>query len=200
MAAEDVTEPTLATMLQEYGIGDRIRALRLGRKMGLVELGQHTSLSPSLLSKIERGRVCPPLGTLLRIAMVFSVGLEHFFADDQSRHVIAVSRAGERKRFPSHVDGPEPVYTFESLDFAATDRASNSYLASFNEESSSESEPHVHDGFETIYVIEGALTLSIGNRSIDLGEGDSIYFDSTLPHAYRRRGEGPCRVLVVTVP
>jgi quercetin dioxygenase-like cupin family protein len=187
-------------MLQEYGIGERVRALRLGRKMGLVELGQHTSLSPSLLSKIERGRVCPPLGTLLRIAMVFSVGLEHFFTDDQSRQVIAVSRAGERKRFPSSGDHQSPVYTFESLDFAATDRVSNSYLAYFDGESAKESEPHVHDGFETIYVIEGALTLSFGSRSIDLGEGDSVYFDSTLPHGYRRSGEGSCRVLVVTVP
>ena len=71
---------TLQQGLGEYGVGAKIRALRLKKKMGLVELGKHTGLSPALLSKIERGRLFPTLPTLLRIALVFSVGLEFFFA------------------------------------------------------------------------------------------------------------------------
>lgn len=71
---------TLQTGLSEYAIGEKIRALRLKKKMGLVELGKHSGLSPALLSKIERGRLFPTLPTLLRIALVFSVGLEFFFA------------------------------------------------------------------------------------------------------------------------
>jgi transcriptional regulator with XRE-family HTH domain len=47
---------TLADGLKTYAIGEKIRALRLRKKMGLVELGQHTGLSPALLSKIERGK------------------------------------------------------------------------------------------------------------------------------------------------
>jgi transcriptional regulator with XRE-family HTH domain len=71
---------TLQEALQGYAIGEKVRALRLKKKMGLVELGQHTGLSPALLSKIERGRLFPTLPTLLRIALVFSVGLEFFFS------------------------------------------------------------------------------------------------------------------------
>ena len=71
---------TLKTGLDEYGIGAKIRGLRLKKKMGLVELGQHTGLSPALLSKIERGQMFPTLPTLLRIALVFSLGLDYFFA------------------------------------------------------------------------------------------------------------------------
>ena len=63
----------------------KIRALRLKKKMGLVELGRHTGLSPALLSKIERGRLFPTLPTLLRVALVFSVGLEFFFAGSRGR-------------------------------------------------------------------------------------------------------------------
>ena len=48
------------------------------KKLGLAQLGEHTGLSPALLSKIERGNLFPTLPTLLRIAMVFGVGLEHF--------------------------------------------------------------------------------------------------------------------------
>ena len=48
---------TLEEGLRDYGIGAKVRALRLKKKMGLVELGQHTGLSPALLSKLERGRL-----------------------------------------------------------------------------------------------------------------------------------------------
>ena len=49
---------TLEAGLSDYAIGAKIRALRLKKKMGLVELGQHSGLSPALLSKLERGRLC----------------------------------------------------------------------------------------------------------------------------------------------
>ena len=70
---------TLTAGLQKYAIGEKLRRLRLRKKMGLVELGRHTGLSAAMLSKIECGRLFPTLPTLLRIAMVFNVGLEHFF-------------------------------------------------------------------------------------------------------------------------
>src|SRR5436190_11740732 len=69
---------TLSSGLQQYQIGPKLRSLRLRKKLGLVELGSHTGLSAAMLSKIERGVLFPTLPTLLRIAMVFNVGLEHF--------------------------------------------------------------------------------------------------------------------------
>jgi transcriptional regulator with XRE-family HTH domain len=75
--------PTLREGLKAYGIGPKIRSIRLKKKMGLVELGRHSGLSPAMLSKIERGQLFPTLPTLLRIAMVFSVGLDYFIGDEQ---------------------------------------------------------------------------------------------------------------------
>ena len=60
--------PTLREGLKAYAIGPKIRAIRLKKKIGLVELGKHTGLSPAMLSKIERGQLFPTLPTLLRIA------------------------------------------------------------------------------------------------------------------------------------
>src|SRR5688572_31194255 len=91
---------TLQKGLSEYAIGPRIRELRLKKKMGLVVLGQHSGLSPALLSKIERGRLFPTLPTLLRIALVFSVDLEFFFAGSRHKPVIAVVRKALRVRLP----------------------------------------------------------------------------------------------------
>src|SRR5919112_4282715 len=105
---------TLKTGLNGYAIGAKIRALRLRKKMGLVELGQHTGLSPALLSKIERGRLFPTLPTLLRIALVFSVGLEFFFAGTREKPLVAIVRKDQRVTLPDRQDGKEMSYRFES--------------------------------------------------------------------------------------
>src|SRR5215218_11431307 len=105
---------TLNTGLQAYGIGAKIRTLRLKKKMGLVELGKHTGLSPALLSKLERGRLFPTLPTLLRIALVFSVGLEFFFAEAREKPLIAVVRKAERVRLPERPGAGPSAYRFES--------------------------------------------------------------------------------------
>ena len=122
---------TLAKGLGRYAIGEKLRALRLKKKIGLVELGRHTGLSAAMLSKIERGKLYPTLPTLLRIALVFSVGLEYFFSDDQKRRVLAIVRRAERKRFPERPDGRDVSFYFESLDFAAVERKLNAYYAEF---------------------------------------------------------------------
>src|SRR5690242_18783864 len=122
---------TLEETLRPYSIGEKLRTLRLKKSLGLVELGKHTGLSPAMLSKLERGRLYPTLPTLMRIAMVFGVGLDFFFTDERKRHVVAVVRKNERIRFPDNPAGPSIAYMFESLDFRATERKLNGYFAEF---------------------------------------------------------------------
>ena len=107
---------TLVDGLERYHIGAKLRALRLKKKVGLVQLGQHTGLSPALLSKVERGRLFPTLPTLLRIALVFGVGLEHFFVTHEEPQPVIVRRK-DRLKFPSHPGTKAPAYHFESLDY-----------------------------------------------------------------------------------
>src|SRR3954464_3271736 len=102
--------PTLREGLKSYGIGPRIRALRLQKKLGLVELGRHTGLSAAMLSKVERGLLFPTLPTLLRIAMVFNVGLEHFFSSGSDGPQVAVIRKRDRVRLPDRAGGKTPAY------------------------------------------------------------------------------------------
>ena len=122
---------TLAAGLEHYRIGAKIRALRVDKKMGQVQLAQHTQLSPALLSKIERGQLFPTLPTLFRIAMVFGVGLDHFFVDSAQRPLVAVTRGTDRLRLPDRPGEAPPTYLFESLNFPATDRKLDVYLAEF---------------------------------------------------------------------
>lgn len=190
---------TLADGLGQYGIGAKIRALRQAKKLGLVQLGEHTGLSPAMLSKIERGQLIPTLPTLLRIAMVFGVGLDHFFAEPPDRPKVAVVRKSERLRLPDRPREEVPSYFFESLDFPVTDRKLQAFYAEFPA-SENESKPHQHDGAELVYVLKGRLALSIAGSDFVLDEGDAIYFDSGAPHSYRCEEPVPCSAIVVTAP
>lgn len=186
-------EDTIADRLRHYGIGTRIKALRVAKGIGLVELGRHSGLSAGLLSKIERDLMIPPLPTLLRIAMVFGVGLEHFF-NQLARPRAVVVRKRDRLRLPDDPRRGSPAYLFESLDYPATDQPMEAYLAEFHSISS----PHSHFGPELIYVTKGKLTVELGDEVFDLSAGDSMNFDPTYPHTYRPR-DGAISIAVIVV-
>jgi transcriptional regulator with XRE-family HTH domain len=191
---------TLQDGLNDYEIGAKVRALRLKKKIGLVDLGKHTGLSPALLSKIERGRLFPTLPTLLRIALVFGVGLEYFFAGAREQPLIAVTRKAQRVELPERPGARDVAYRFASLEYSATERRFNSYYAEFLPLAPEKLRPHEHTGVEFIYVIQGTLSVHINGEEHALDAGDAIYFDATLPHAYRRSGGRLCSAVVVTAP
>lgn len=194
-----VTE-TISEGLGRYSIGEKLRALRLRKSMGLVELGKHTGLSAALLSKLERGKLFPTLPTLLRIAMVFGVGLDFFFTDDRKRRVVGVVRKKDRVRFPERPGKTDVSYYFESLDYKATERKLSAFLADFEELPPEKMKAHTHAGVEFLFVIKGTLAMKIGSDDYVLEAEDAIYFDSGLQHTYRRLNPKPCTALIVTVP
>lgn len=187
---------TLTSELERYRIGPRIKALRLRKKMGLVQLGEHTGLSSAMLSKIERGQLFPTLPTLLRIALVFGVDLDHFFSKQGPR--VAVTRKGERLRLPIPAGTAEPAYLFESLNFPLAERRIEGFLAEFPV-GAPPSEPHRHGVEEFLYVLVGRLSVTVDDEETALAAGDAMAFASDAPHSYRRLGSGPCTALVVTV-
>jgi transcriptional regulator with XRE-family HTH domain len=191
-----MTSPTLERGLRAYGVAGKLRALRLRKKLRLVELAKHTGLSAAMLSKLERGQLFPTLPTLLRIALVFGVGLDHFFAASASRKSFGIVRRRERTRFAERLGGRDAAWEFECLDFAATERRLNAYLSIFHEVA--KPRPHQHDGGEFIHVLKGALVVRIAGEEHTLHDGDSIYFDATQSHAYSSAGARDCEALVVT--
>jgi transcriptional regulator with XRE-family HTH domain len=189
---------TIVDGLEPYRVGEKIRTLRLRKSMGLVELGNHTGLSPAMLSKLERGKLFPTLPTLLRIALVFGVGLEHFFTDERKRHVVSIVRKKERLRFPESPGGGPVAYHFESLDFKTTERKLNAFYAEFEEMPAEKVRQHQHPGIEVLYLVSGRLEITIGSDGFQLAAGDAMYFDSSVRHGYRRLSKTACTGVVVT--
>jgi len=182
--------------IETYEIGAKIRRLRKKKDLSLMKLGEHTGTSAGLLSKIETGRLIPTLPTLMRIATVFGVGLDHFFENESEQPKAALVRAKDRVRLPNRTDGHAPTYWFECLDFPVTNRRMDAYLATFKPGARA-TEPHKHAGAEVIYVIAGSLLVTFENETILLDKGDSTYFDATFPHSYRQQGKAACCAVVV---
>jgi transcriptional regulator with XRE-family HTH domain len=191
--------PTLSQGLQSYGIGDKLRALRLKRKLGLVELGRHTRLSAGLLSKLERNKMVPTLPTLMRIALVYGVGLDFFFNTAAPQRALGIVRAEERRRFPERMGGRDVAWEFECLDFTATERLMNAYHVRFRQ-AAARPRLHHHGGAEFLYLLSGRLAIVVAGVEQVLSTGDAMYFDSSQPHGYRRLSARAPEALVVTVP
>ena len=191
---------TIERVLSSYELGRKLRLLRLRKKIALADLGRHTGLSPSLLSQLENGKMIPTLPTLARIAMVFNVGLDHFFGDKSGRKLFSIVRAGERMRFPERPDMPAPSYFFECLTLATQAKGIQAYLAEFPPRDSADPAGHFHDGTEFVFVLEGSLSVRFQGELHELNAGDSLLLDSSEPHSYRGSGATGARAVVVTAP
>ena len=165
--------------------------------MGLVELGQHTGLSPALLSKIERGRLFPTLPTLLRIALVFSVGLEFFFAGARDKPLVAMVRKTSACVFPIvRARTGRPTGSSRSTIPAPngvsirTTRIFSRARAALQTHGHAGGRIHLHAGRDARRPYRGRRARA-RSRRLDV-------FRFERPHAYRRSGGRTCSAIVVT--
>lgn len=187
----------LRSELGRYSIGQKLKALRLRRSMGLLQLGQRTGLSPALLSKIENNKLVPTVPTLLRIALVFGVALDHFFQNEQRQRVVSITRKDDSEKSVLAEPGSDNCYHLTRLDLGSGERKFQPYLAEYYPDKEARVKPHMHQGVEFIHILCGTLQLLVGADEHILQQGDSIYFDSNLRHAYRSMGEEKCLALTV---
>jgi transcriptional regulator with XRE-family HTH domain len=198
VANSQIDPASAESFIAEKRIGERIKRLRLKKSMGLVELGRHTGLSASFLSQLETGRVVPTLRNLARVAMVFSKDLSYFF-ESEPHTLFRIHRKKERVRLPqTGVD--DPTYYFESLGYMVPDRQLDPYYAEFVPlKKNIEVRPHVHPGYEFLYILEGELEIRHADKTHVLTPGDGVYFDASTPHGYRCAGKSAAHAIIVTM-
>ena len=186
------------SLIETKFIGDRIRRLRLKRSMGLVELGRRTGLSASFLSQLETGRVVPTLRNLSRIALVFSKDLSYFFQESKQNNFKTL-RAKDRVRLPLG-DKSDPSLISESMSALIPDRSLVPCIADFLPGSDKEPFlPHVFNGHEFVYIVEGSLVLNTEPETQVLEAGDIAWVDGATKRNYRSK-DGPARALIITCP
>jgi transcriptional regulator with XRE-family HTH domain len=187
--------------VKKLHIGKKIRDLR--KKAGLVlqDLSDRTGLSKPLLSQIEKGVVSPPIATLLKISKALNVNIGFFFQDNTLEEKVVLVRKDESKVIDSRFFGREESgYYYEALAYKKSKKYMEPFLVEFKRKRVDQLSYFSHDGEEFIYLLEGTLEFRTEDQQYILQPGDSLYFESSAPHAYRAMGRRNARALTVVYP
>lgn len=164
-------------------VGEKIKKLRGEKGMSLQELADRSGFSSALLSQVENHLVSPPLGTLSKIAAAMDVEISYFFEETREAPYTIVRR-DERKNISRVASkmGVKYGYSYESLAFDKKGRHMEPFLVTLEHATRKDSHAYSHDGEEFIFVLEGKMGVTLGEHTDVLEPGDSIYFDSIIPH------------------
>jgi transcriptional regulator with XRE-family HTH domain len=184
-------------------LGVRLKQRRLEAGLTLAALAEQAGFGKAYLSRIENGKKVPPIGSLARIASVLGIEAASLLSDNalasqaqkaqQSwRGASLVKRADKR---PTVMGGSAFGYDYLSLTDATTGRALQPFLFTFPDKV----DKFVffeHEGEEMMHVLTGRVEWQVGVDKFILEPGDTLHFDSRIPH----RGHalsGPATALVV---
>jgi len=183
---------------EEIRVGEKIKIMREQKGLSLKDVADMTGFSTALLSQMENHLVSPSLGTIIKLARAFGVRVGDFLGETQGEPFTIV-RKDERKkisRFASK-EGVKYGYAYESLGFDKKDRHMEPFIVTLEPATVKASKTSVHDGEEFIFVLEGEMEVILGNHTDVLYPGDSIYYDSTIPHRVQCHQDRVARILAV---
>lgn len=180
-------------------VGERIRAFREKQNLSLADLCERTGLDMDFLAAVETEDRYPSLGPLLKIARALGLRLGTFLDDQVSRDplIVRVAERSQELAMHQHGDTP-PSHTYHSLGRGKTDRHMEPFFIEMTPEDETDAETALssHEGEEFIVVVTGQLKLVFGRETSILGPGDSIYFNSVVPHNVSATG-GPASIYAV---
>ena len=177
-------------------LGELIRGARQGRYT-VEELASLADVSSGLISQIERGAGNPSFVTLSKLAYALELPLGAFFQGldgEQGTERMVVRRDKRRK-----LELPHEGLTYELL----TPPAQRSFViltTTLRPGFQNQERPFVHPGQEAIHVVRGTVHIYVQEREFVLADGDTITYDSSMPHWWRNRSDEPVDVIGVVTP
>jgi transcriptional regulator with XRE-family HTH domain len=179
-------------------VGQRIRTFMEQQELSLEDLVQRTGLELGALTTIVEEDVYPSLGPLLKIARALDVRLGTFLDDQISKDPLVIRRQ-ERKEELSMLRGKDkPVaLRFYSLGSGKSDRHMDPFYVELLPESEKSKDLSSHEGEEFIVVYAGRVEVTYGTEAYVLEAGDSIYYNSIVPHYVSCKGAQPAAIYAV---
>ncbi|MGB3801114.1 MAG: helix-turn-helix domain-containing protein [Lewinella sp.] len=177
-------------------IGPRLRKLRRQQKRSQQEVADAIGITKGMVSKVETGRSIPTLPLLFRYLDALDCPAGDFFAelDKQPAPPYVHRRAGAAEPIERELASRGFDY-LQLLSGEGPDFALRAVLLTV--ESGSRRERVTTDAFEFKYVLSGALDYEIGDHTLHLETGDTLFYDGRIPHVPRNHGPEPARMLVV---
>ncbi|MBN2111147.1 MAG: helix-turn-helix transcriptional regulator [Methanosarcinaceae archaeon] len=190
-------------MPEKNKIGSKIHQLREAYNMSVEELAETSNTSTELIEQLENGALVPSLAPLLQIARALGVRLGTFL-DDMPHSSPVVVRSG-RSESVLHFSGNCDKCNTSTLEFFSlaadkADRHMEPFLIDVHPPGSDEEKLSSHEGEEFIYVLKGEIEVIYGKERHNLVAGDSIYYDSVVPHHVHAKDSDAQILAVVYAP
>lgn len=186
-------------MSEKKRIGEKIRKLREVRDLSVEELAEQCQCSHELIEQLEEGQLMPSLAPLLKIARGLGVRLGTFL-DDAPHAGVVIARSDHLEnvvRFSGLRMANLGTLDFHALAANKKDRHMEPFLVDVHPTISEDCMLSSHEGEEFIYVLAGEIEVTYGNENHTVKSGDSIYYDSIVPHEVRAGGDVPAKILAV---
>ena len=181
-------------------IGEKIKSLRTTKEISINELSESTGLSVEQIKRIEDNTDIPSLAPLIKIARALGVRLGTFLDDQPNEEGPVVCRKGEADdtiSFSNNASDARHHMHYHSLSRAKSDRHMDPFIIDIDESGNNEFSLSAHEGDEFIMVLKGKLEVEYGKKKYLLDEGDTIYYDSIVPHHVHAYEGKAARILAV---
>jgi transcriptional regulator with XRE-family HTH domain len=187
-APEDDSAPSQADVLAE-----EVRLHRKQLGLSLEQLAELSGVSRSMISKIERAEAVPSTTILSRLAEALGVTFSRLMAPAEEQEILHIpasrqpilrdEHSGFRRRCIS------PVLPGRGIDWVLNTLPAKASTGEFV--------AHRRGISEYIFVVKGRLSATIGDRTIVLAEGDSLYFEAKTGHTFTNVGVSDCDYFLV---
>jgi len=152
-------------------------------------------VSAGLISQIERGIGNPSFSTLSRLANALELPIVAMFQGPQFDERQMVVRRADRRRLQVPSDG-----SVHEILVPSSRRKLGLLATTFPPGFEHDDVPNVHPGEEIVMVMSGTLRATVGGQTFLLEEGDTIAYDSSLPHQWANPGDEPVEIIAISTP
>jgi len=183
--------------------GERIAEIRKTYSISREDLAQRSGVTVELISKIEDDGHIPDLAPLIKISRGLGVRLGTLL-DDHEQLGPVICRAGKaaaatrfKTGLPDDADAADDHHgmSFNALASDKNGRHMEPFIVTI--EADAQQDKSAHEGEEFIFVLDGKLTLEYGMDKETLNAGDSVYYDSIVPHRLYCADKNQVRILAV---
>jgi len=178
----------------DVNVGRRLWQLRTERGLSIRALAQASDLSVNTLSLIENGKTSPSVSTLQQLAAALKIPITAFFETGAPKSRVVYIKAGQRPR------GQFAHGLLEDLGAGMAEPAVQPFVVTLEPNSGSGSQPIVHTGYEFVFCLKGRMTYMVEGQVYLLEPGDSLLFESHLPHQWHNVETEPTQALLVLCP
>ncbi|MBQ8242950.1 MAG: helix-turn-helix transcriptional regulator [Bacteroidaceae bacterium] len=185
-------------------VGEKIKSLRETKEISIAELAERTGLAEEQINRIENNVDIPSLAPLIKIARALGVRLGTFLDDQDEMGAVVYHKDEETKETISFSNNAMDTRThmrYLSLAKSKSDRHMEPFIVDIEATNDTEYSLSSHEGEEFIYVMEGVVEVSHGKKIHVIKAGDSIYYDSIVPHhVHGHEGQAAKILAVVYTP